>query len=247
MSIPEGALTPRSWLEIIADAFTLFDDAEARGFGTPPFSLGGGTVLMLRFRHRLSKGVDVFGYDARWLSVLSPRLDATAAALATDYAEQANTMELVTPRGDIDVVIAGDVAMPVDRTVATIAGRDLDVDPTSEILAKKLFYRAAGFKPRDVYDMSAALDLAPEAAARAVDAALPKADILLRRLAELRRLAPSELVAGIVPYGERLAHADGMLDKVEDFVRSRRGLGGPSASVALQPRSAGRRREVFAP
>ena len=62
MSAPaEAALSPRTWLGIVADAFTLFDDAEARGFGTPPFSLGGGTVLMLRFRHRSSKDVDFFG------------------------------------------------------------------------------------------------------------------------------------------------------------------------------------------
>ena len=248
MSAPaEAALSPRTWLGIVADAFTLFDDAEARGFGTPPFSLGGGTVLMLRFRHRLSRDVDLFGYDAQWLSVLSPRLNAMAASLTTDYAEQANTIKLVTPRGDIDFVIAGDVAAPVDRTVAAVAGRDLDIDPTSEILAKKLFYRAAGFKARDVYDLSAALDLAPEAAARAVDAALPQADILLRRFAELKCLPPSELLSGIVPYGGRLDHADGMLDKVEAFVRSRRSLGGPPASGRPEPRSGGRRREVFAP
>ena len=55
MSTPaEAALSPRTWLRIIADAFALFDDAEAREVGTPLFSLGGSTVLMLRFRHRLS-------------------------------------------------------------------------------------------------------------------------------------------------------------------------------------------------
>ncbi len=242
----EAGLSSRTWLEIVADAFTLFDDAEARGFGTPPFSPGGGTVLMLRFRHRLSEGVDLFDDDAIWLSVLSPRLNAVAAGLAIGHAEQANGMELVTPRGDMDLVIAGDGATPVDRTVAAIAGRDLDVDPTSEILAKRLFYRAAGFKPRDVYDPSATLDLAPEDAARAVDAALPQADILLRGFAELRRLPPSELLAGIVPYGARLDHADSMLDKVEGVVRSRRGFGGPSASGGSESKSGGRHREVFA-
>ncbi len=38
-------LTPDSWLAILRSAYALFADAEARGFGTPPFSLGGETLL----------------------------------------------------------------------------------------------------------------------------------------------------------------------------------------------------------
>ena len=62
-----SALTPETWRSI--SAFALFDDAEQRGFGTPPFRLGGGSFLVLRFRHRLTKHIDFFGYDAQWLSV----------------------------------------------------------------------------------------------------------------------------------------------------------------------------------
>ncbi len=79
--------TPETWLQIIASAYALFDDAVAKGFGDPPFSLGGGTVLMLRFKHRLSKDIDLFGYDAQWLSVFSPRLNERAASLAERYTD----------------------------------------------------------------------------------------------------------------------------------------------------------------
>ena len=154
----------------MASAYALFDDAVAKGFGDPPFSLGGGTVLMLRFKHRLSKDIDLFGYDAQWLSVFSPRLNERAAMLAASYTEQSNTIKIVTASGDIDFIIAADVVAPVARSVDLIAGRLIAVDPVTEILAKKLFYRAATFKIRDIYDLSAAIDLAPDEAARAVRA-----------------------------------------------------------------------------
>ena len=108
--------------------------------------MGGGTVLMLRFRHRLSKDIDWFGYDAQWLSLLTPRLNETAAGIAQDYAEQANAIKITTAQGDIDFIIAADVARPVKREVRVVEGRELALDPTYEILAKKLFYRAASLE-----------------------------------------------------------------------------------------------------
>ncbi len=213
-------MTPETWLDILRTAFVLFDDARDHGFGDPPFSLGGGTVLMLRFKHRLSKDIDLFGYDAQWISVLSPRLNAKAASLASDYVEQANGVKLVMPDGDIDFIIAGDVAVPVERGVETFLAREIAVDPVSEILAKKLFYRPATFKPRDVYDLSAAIDLAPLEAARAVAAAASKKDVVLRRLAELAKLDPDTLLDGIVPYDDTLRHAAVMGEKVTAFIQS---------------------------
>ena len=187
--------TPETWLQIIASAYELFDDAVAKGFGDPPFSLGGGTVLMLRFKHRLSKDIDLFGYDAQWLSVFSPRLNDRAAMLAASYTEQSNTIKIVTASGDIDFIIAADVAAPVTRTVECIAGRLIEVDPVSEILAKQLFYRAATFKVRD---------------------------ILVRRLDQLRGVASQDLVSEIIAYEDVLQHSQAMVEKVRSFVMAQR-------------------------
>jgi hypothetical protein len=217
--------TGQTWSQILIAAYRLFDDLKSKGFPDPPFSLGGGTVLMFRFRHRLSKDIDFFGYDAQWLPLLSPRLNETAAAMATDYVEQANAVKLVLPQGDIDFIIAGDVAVPVVRELATLEGRTISLDPTSEILAKKLFYRAASFKARDVYDLSAAIDLDPDAAKRAVRAAVSKSDLLLRRIDEFAKLDPAILLKGLTPYEGDLPHAAGMVAKVKDFVIEQSGGG----------------------
>ena len=147
-------------------------------------------------------------------------MNAKAASLALDYVEQANGVKLVTARGDIDFIIAGDVATPVERTGERFLGREVTIDPIAEILAKKLFYRAATFKPRDVYDLSAAVDLAPVDAARAVQAAATKTNLVLRRLAELAKLHPDTLLEGIIPYDDSLRHAPDMVEKVMAFIES---------------------------
>ena len=40
----------------------------------PNWTMGGGTVLMFRYHHRLSQDVDIFLTDAQYLTALSPRL-----------------------------------------------------------------------------------------------------------------------------------------------------------------------------
>jgi hypothetical protein len=218
-----AAPTTESWKQVIKSAYRIFDDLEAKGFGEPPFSLGGGTVLMLRFRHRLSKDIGWFGYDAQWLSLLTPRLNETAAGIAQDYAEQANAIKITTAQGDIDFIIAADVARPVNREVRVVEGRELEVDPTDEILAKKLFYRAAALKARDVYDLSAVIDLDADAARKAAAAAEPRKQQILHRLRALAAYDKRELINAIIPFDGALAHADGMVDKVYDFIAAETG------------------------
>lgn len=217
-----AVITKDTWKTVIKSAFRLFDDLEDKGFGAPPFSLGGGTVLMFRFRHRLSKDIDFFGYDVQWLSLLTPRLNDFAAEMATDYVEQANSVKLVTPHGDIDFVVAADVVQDLERTNETILDRNIPLDPTSEILAKKLFYRAPHFKVRDVYDMSAAIDLDPLSAHIAVFSSRTKSDLLLRRLDAIAGANEADLLEGIVPFDDVLRHSENMIEKVRRFVSAER-------------------------
>ena len=217
-AISRGAPARESWEKILASAYVLFADLEARGFGSPPFTMGGGTVLMLRFKHRLSQDIDLFGYDAQWLSLLSPRLNAAAADLATSYTEAANAIKIITADGDIDFIVAADVTTFVERNELDLFGRVMRLDSTAEILAKKLFYRAASLKARDVYDLSAAIDLDRVAATTAVRAAVSKKDLVFRSLTALRSIDREALLQGIVPYDRDLPHADDMLSKVAQFI-----------------------------
>jgi len=48
-------------------------------------------------------------HDVQWVSMLTPRLNDTTAAMTTSYLEQANGLKLVLPHGDIDFVVSGPV------------------------------------------------------------------------------------------------------------------------------------------
>src|SRR3984893_4133524 len=104
-----GNVTRDSWKQILASAVAVFSDLEKKGLGSPDVVIGGGTVLMFRFEHRLSRDIDFFMHDVQWLSLLTPRLNDTTAAMTTNYTEQANGIKLVLPHGDIDFVVAGAV------------------------------------------------------------------------------------------------------------------------------------------
>lgn len=155
---PAANVTRDSWKEILASAITIFEDLEAKGFGSPDAVIGGGTVLMFRFEHRLSKDIDFFMHDAQWLSLLTPRLNDTTAMMATHYTEQGSSLKLVLPRGDIDFIVSAAVTDADTNDSIEFMGRTFLLEATEEILAKKLFYRAAQFQPRDVFDFVVAIE-----------------------------------------------------------------------------------------
>lgn len=191
-----------AWKPLLTRALAILDDLRARGFGAPDIVMGGGTVLMMRLHHRLSKDVDLFLHDAQWLGLLTPRLNDRAAALTANYAEQANSLKLVLEDGDVDFVVAGDVSevRPTERL--EFAGWSLPLESTEEILAKKLYFRAGTFKARDAFDLVATHRAAPEAALRAIAASAPRHEELSRRLRSLASLSPDAWSADIRPIGE---------------------------------------------
>jgi hypothetical protein len=101
-NLPEG-----SWKLLLQEALKIIDDLEAKGGISKPFwTFGGGTVLMLRYGHRLSKDIDIFVPDPQYLGYVSPRLSDVAAEVATDYVEAAGYVKLIRPEGEIDFVAA---------------------------------------------------------------------------------------------------------------------------------------------
>jgi len=191
-------VTRDSWKQILASAVAVFSDLEKKGLGSPDVVIGGGTVLMFRFEHRLSKDIDFFLHDVQWLSLLTPRLNDATAAMVTDYVEQANGIKLVLPHGDIDFVVAGVVTDAEAVETLEFMGRTFFLEPTEEILAKKLFYRAARFQSRDVFDLAAAIEFDKLSAVGAVRAAASKVAILDRRMEELGRMSREELERDIL-------------------------------------------------
>jgi predicted nucleotidyltransferase component of viral defense system len=216
-------VTRDSWKEILASAVAIFADLEKKGFGSPDVVIGGGTVLMFRFEHRLSKDIDFFMHDVQWLSLLTPRLNDTTAAMTTNYLEQGSGLKLVLPHGDIDFVVSGPVTDAKAIESLEFMGYTFLLEATEEILAKKLFYRAARFQPRDVFDFVVAIDSDRESAMRALAAAASNHDLLTRRLEQLSQLPVDKLAEGILPIGDFSRVVPGMIEAARRFIQDAAG------------------------
>src|SRR5580693_8453151 len=94
------------WELLFQRALILIDSARDIGIPVDDWTFGGGTVLMRRHRHRLSKDVDIFINDPQFIGYLSPRLSPIAESLTTDYSEDSNFVKLSFPEGEIDFVAA---------------------------------------------------------------------------------------------------------------------------------------------
>jgi len=216
---PYNDVTRDSWKQILASAVAIFADLEEKGFGSPDVVIGGGTVLMFRFEHRLSKDIDFFMHDVQWLSLLTPRLNDTTAAMTANYLEQGSGLKLVLRHGDIDFVVAGPVTEAKATDRLEFMGHTFPLEATEEILAKKLFYRAARFQPRDVFDFVVATELDNESATRALAAAASNHDLLVRRLEQLSQWAPDKLAEGILPIGDFSRVIPGMIESARRVVQ----------------------------
>lgn len=55
-----ATLDKTTWQKLIMPALAVIDSLKVNGYGKLVFRLGGGTVLMFRFDHRISKDIDIF-------------------------------------------------------------------------------------------------------------------------------------------------------------------------------------------
>jgi len=175
----------KTWETLFARALELIDSVAKSAPPLDNWSFGGGTVLMRRHRHRLSKDIDIFISDPQYLGHLSPRLNSDAERMTGDYTEDARFLKLRFAEGEIDFVASAPLTQNPTIT-ERILGRDVAVETSAEILAKKLWHRGKEFKARDIFDFALVVEKEPRALR-------PIAPIMRdRREAILRRIESSE-------------------------------------------------------
>ncbi len=152
---------PGSWTELFPHALALMDHVAAQSENFT-WTFGGGTVLMLRINHRHSKDVDLFVNDPQYLNYVNPRLSDVAENITSDYDENAEFIKLYLAAGEIDIVVGASLTpTPFDRV--THQGREIRVETSAEILAKKFHHRGDRATARDLFDLCAVATLEPEA------------------------------------------------------------------------------------
>lgn len=158
-----GALPSGPWEALFPRALTLIDEISRYGGMKDPFwTLGGGTVLMFRYHHRLSKDIDIFVPDPQYLGFVTPRLSDTAADLTQDYTEQTGAfVKLQFEEGEVDFVAAPNLLADAWETW-DIGGRCVKVETATEIIAKKMHHRGDRATARDLFDFALVIEREPQ-------------------------------------------------------------------------------------
>ena len=170
------------WETLFQRALTLIDSTRDAGAALEEWSLGGGTVLMRRYHHRLSKDIDIFIPDPQYLGYLSPRLNTRAESLTQNYIEQASSLKLFFPEGEIDFVVSGYLTEH-PAVGEELFGRSVQVETTAEIVAKKVWHRGVEFTARDVFDLAMVVEKEPEALQQIKPVLRDRRDVVLKRIA----------------------------------------------------------------
>jgi hypothetical protein len=157
---PERTLT---WQVLLGHALEIIDSVTPlAGTALEYWTLVGGTMLMRRYHHRLSKDIDIFLPDGQGLAFLSPRLNRAAEDKTSEYVEQAGFLKLYFAEGEIDFVLAGPLT-PNPFSLEFVFGRDVRVETPAEIIGKKVEYRASQLKARDLFDLACVVEKDSEA------------------------------------------------------------------------------------
>lgn len=166
------------WESLFPHAFTLMEEVRKHGGIEPFWTFGGGTVLMLRYRHRFSRDIDLFVPDPQYLGFVTPRLSEAAENITSDYVEQGNFVKLVLDAGEVDIVASPNLTdEPFE--LWEIMGQLVKVETAAEIVAKKLYHRGDRATARDLFDLAVVVEQEPIALVQA-------APFLLRHAAAFR-------------------------------------------------------------
>ena len=170
------------WETLFQRALTLIDSVSAASVTLDDWSFGGGTVLMRRYRHRVSKDIDIFVPEPQYLGYLSPRLNTQAESLTDSYIEQARSLKLIFPEGEIDFVASP--WLTANPVVAEILfGRNVQVETSAEIIAKKVWHRGPDFTARDIFDVAMVAENEPKALQQIRPILRNRRDAVLSRIA----------------------------------------------------------------
>ncbi len=149
------------WETLFPRALTLVDEISTHGGVSDPFyTFGGGTVLMLRYQHRLSKDIDLFVADPQSLGFITPRLSDVADEMCkSQYVEAANYVKLQFDEGEIDFVASPNLLSAPDAFEEwNLFGRRVRVETAAEIVAKKMFHRGDKATARDLFDLTMVIE-----------------------------------------------------------------------------------------
>jgi hypothetical protein len=158
------------------------------------WTMGGGTVLMLRHNHRSSRDIDIFFSDPQPLGYVNPALGGVAEQMTSEYEVSEGHIKLYFPEGEIDFVAAPLLTTP-GAIEGTVLGRAVRLETDVEIVAKKLWHRGHEGKARDLFDLGLLIETSPDELRDASQHLLRNRDAFLRSIAERHEIVKAQFEA----------------------------------------------------
>ena len=152
--------------------------------------------MMLQIGHRESRDVDIFCRMRNSCPFFEPKLhDFDYEIGLSDYGgDGTGFLKLAFEDvGEIDFIV-GHAVTKAPTTRQTIEGEDVDLETVVEIIAKKIYYRGATIKPRDIFDIAAAASYDRDSL---LGALRDQKDEVAKTLATIERLKPDFVNATI--------------------------------------------------
>jgi len=161
MSVDSLIFPQGPWEILLKRAYSLFSEIENKGITIPRWSLGGGTVLMFHYNHRMSKDIDIFLPDPQFLGYVNPRLSEEAESLTSEYIEAEHHIKLYFEEGEIDFIATA----PLTKNPFyqyPVLGKSILLEKPLEIVAKKMWHRGEMATARDLFDLALVIEKIPD-------------------------------------------------------------------------------------
>jgi hypothetical protein len=186
--MPEHNRKPSQWSALFKVALELIDQASSNLGGYDiPWSFGGGTAMMLQIDHRESHDIDLFLEDPQFLGYFDPhKIDFDYSVMPSDYNGDGSRFQKFAFKdiGEIDFIVSSTFTSN-PFLIRKIQGREIKLETTAEIIAKKIYFRGSEAKPRDIFDIAAAATTQRSLIVAALSSYKPQTQATLDRLSKL--------------------------------------------------------------
>jgi hypothetical protein len=177
---------------------------------------------MLQIDHRESHDIDIFLPDPQLLAFLDPQKhDFKFEILPSDYAGDGARFQKLAFRdiGEIDFIVGhGMTASPTIQT--TIEGEAALLETIPEIIVKKIYYRGASIKPRDIFDIAAAGEQHADSVIEALRSYRPEVTATLMTIDKLNPDFVKSAIAQLAIRDKYNSVAATALERAKDILRA---------------------------
>jgi hypothetical protein len=211
LNFPEGA-----WQSLFIKAMDLLDQIHASGITVPKWSLGGGTVLMFHYQHRLSKDIDIFIPDPQFLPYINPTLSSITESFTHEYTGNHDSIKLLFKEGEIDFI----ATLPLTKEPyiqCDVLGHMIWLETPLEITAKKMWHRGSIATARDLFDLATVINHSEADLKAYPEIFLKNSDVFLKQCHE-RKFVLEKQFDQIVKINNHISY-DECLKVAEQFFR----------------------------